>query len=35
MISQIILLFSWPVLIYVSYLAVKFFIKKLEISIDE
>ncbi len=35
MISQIILLFSWPVIIYVSYLAVIFFIKKLELKLSE
>ena len=35
MITQIISLFSWPVLIYISYVAIKYFIKKLEIQINQ
>lgn len=34
MITQILSLFSWPVLIYISYVAVKYFIKKLETQIN-
>jgi len=34
MTTQILSLFSWPVLIYISYVAVKYFIKKLETQIN-
>ncbi len=35
MTSLVIELFTWPVLIFVSYLAVKFFIKKFEKNVTE
>ena len=33
MLSQVLYLLSWPVFIYISYLAIRYFIKKLELQL--